>query len=112
MNIVAQHRSERSIATTQSLFDADPPGPPAGPLSGLFADIVFDRPLDHAFTYSVPEALAGAIGVGKRVEAPFGRGGKATIGFCVRVTAEPPDRASRSSRSRACSTRTRSSTIT
>ena len=40
----------------------------------LFADIVFDRPLDHAYTYSVPDHLRDKIGVGKRVECPFGDG--------------------------------------
>ena len=77
-------------STERSLFEAGPPNHPPGPLSDLFADIVFDRPLDHAFTYSVPEALAVEIGVGKRVEVPLGRGRKTTTGFCVRVTAEPP----------------------
>src|SRR6187551_2297259 len=90
MNIVVRDSSERTgIATPPSLFDAGPPDAPR-PLSGLFADIVFDRPLDHAFTYAVPEALAGQIGVGKRVEVPFGRGTKTTSGFCVRVTDVAP----------------------
>jgi primosomal protein N' (replication factor Y) len=73
-----------------TLFDTGEPNVAPGPLSGLFADIVFDRPLDHAFTYAVPESLAGKVGVGKRVEAPLGRGGKTTSGFCVRVTDVPP----------------------
>ena len=42
----------------------------------LFADIVFDRPMDQAFTYGVPDSLHAAIGVGRRVDAPFGRGAK------------------------------------
>ncbi len=65
--------------------------PPAA-ATGLFADIVFDRPLDHPYTYAVPASLVGKVGAGKRVEAPFGRGGKATPGFCVRVSANPPAR--------------------
>ena len=71
----------------------DPPStdPPAA-ATGLFADIVFDRPLDHPYTYAVPTALVGRVGAGKRVEAPFGRGGKATPGFCVRVSTNPPAR--------------------
>ena len=56
----------------------------------LFADIVFDRPLDHAFTYAVPDDLAHKIGVGKRRRAPFGKGGTFTAGFCVRVSEAPP----------------------
>ena len=58
--------------------------------SGLFADVVFDRPLDHAYTYAVPERLRGAVAVGKRVQAPFGRGDKATPGFCVRLSETAP----------------------
>ena len=60
---------------------------------GLFADVVFDRPLDHAFTYAVGPALADQVAVGKRVRAPFGRGDRAAVGYCVRVHTTPPDRA-------------------
>jgi primosomal protein N' (replication factor Y) len=63
------------------------------PATGVFADIVFDRPLDHAYSYAVPADLIERIGVGKRVEAPFGRGDKGTIGYCVRVHEVPPLRA-------------------
>lgn len=58
----------------------------------LFADVVFDRPLDHAYTYSVPDHLHARLAVGKRVEVPFGRGDKGTPGYCVRVSATAPDR--------------------
>jgi primosomal protein N' (replication factor Y) len=58
----------------------------------LFADVVFDRPLDHAYTYAVPEALRETIGVGKRVECPFGRGDKGTVGYVIRVADIPPVR--------------------
>jgi primosomal protein N' (replication factor Y) len=61
--------------------------------AGLFADVVFDRPLDHAYTYAVGESLRSSIAVGKRVRAPFGRGDKPTIGYCVRLTETPPQRA-------------------
>src|SRR5687767_5148253 len=57
-----------------------------GTTASLFAEIVFDRPLDHGYTYAVPDSLAAKVGVGKRVEVPFGKGGKNTVGFCVRVT--------------------------
>jgi primosomal protein N' (replication factor Y) len=91
MNTLAQTSAERStVASRKSLFETNQPPAQAGPLSGLYADVVFDRPLDHAFTYSVPEALVGAIGVGKRVEVPLGKGGKPTSGFCVRVLGEAP----------------------
>src|SRR5438067_9003786 len=61
--------------------------------TGLFAEVVFDRPLDHAYSYAVPESLREAIAVGKRVEAPFGRGDTATVGYCVGLRTRGPDRA-------------------
>src|SRR5207244_9826048 len=73
----------------RDLFDAGDAPPQA---SGLFADIVFDRPLDHAFTYAVPDELRDVVSVGKRVLVPFGKGDRSTIGFCVRVTDAPPPR--------------------
>ncbi len=74
----------------RDLFGLDEP--PAPPIAGLFADVVFDRPLDHAFTYAVGDDLKGSVGVGKRVRAPFGRGDRTTVGYCVRVTETPPPR--------------------
>lgn len=65
---------------------------PLPPSTGLFAEIVFDRPLDAAYTYGVPENFLASIAVGKRVEVPFGRGDKLTAGFCVNVTETSPDR--------------------
>src|SRR5262249_51350591 len=60
--------------------------------TGLFAEIVFDRPLDHAYTYAVPERWHGTLAVGKRVLAPFGRGDRATTGFCVGINQTPQTR--------------------
>src|SRR5947209_13685612 len=59
----------------------------------LYADVVFDRPLVHAYTYAVPDSLRDAVGVGKRVEAPFGRGDSTTVGYCVRIHTDAPERA-------------------
>ena len=77
-----------------STLEAEPPAVPdvVDPPT-LFADVVFDRPLDHAFTYAVPEHLHEEIAVGKRVEVPFGRGDKGTPGYCVRVSTNAPERA-------------------
>ncbi len=61
-------------------------------VTSLFAEIVFDRPLDHAYSYGVPDALREQVAVGKRVLAPFGRGDRQTIGFCVGVSTEQPSR--------------------
>ncbi len=77
-----------------STLEAEPPVVPdlAAPPT-LFADVVFDRPLDHAFTYAVPESLCDVIAVGKRVEVPFGKGNKGTPGYCIRLSDAVPERA-------------------
>ena len=51
--------------TETSLFDTSAP-------PGVFAEVVFDRPIDQAYTYAVPEALRDRITVGQRVECSFG----------------------------------------
>src|SRR5215475_4559383 len=79
------------ITMQRDLFNSG--ATPAPPTSGLFAEVVFDRPLDTAYTYAVPESLREAVAVGKRVQTPFGRGDKQTVGFCVGVTETPPGRA-------------------
>jgi primosomal protein N' (replication factor Y) len=79
--------------TQQIQRDLFPPeGETSEQTAGLFADVVFDRPLDHAFTYAVGPELRERIAVGKRVRAPFGRGDKATVGYCVRLSETPPER--------------------
>lgn len=81
------------MTSPPTLFETNEPGANStinAQNSSIFADIVFDRPLDHAFTYAVPNDLIDKIGVGKRVEAPLGKGGKITSGFCVRVSDIPP----------------------
>jgi primosomal protein N' (replication factor Y) len=69
------------------------PADPVVQTAGLFADVVFDRPLDHAYSYAVPDTLRDQVAVGKRVEAPFGKSDKTTVGYCVRLCETPPERA-------------------
>jgi primosomal protein N' (replication factor Y) len=64
--------------------------------TSFYAQIVFDRPLDSAYTYAVPPELRAAIKIGQRVEAPFGRGDRSTIGYCVGFTEDSPPRAAKS----------------
>jgi primosomal protein N' (replication factor Y) len=78
-------------ATQHDLFGPIETPPTAH--AGLFADVVFDRPLDHPYSYAVPDGLRSQIAVGKRVQVPFGRGDKATVGYCVGLGDKPPDRA-------------------
>jgi primosomal protein N' (replication factor Y) len=91
MAIVMSEDMSGSHLTQPELFAAPPPEPL--PVEGVFAEIVFDRPLDHGYTYRVPEALQHSIAIGKRVQAPFGKGDRATLGFCVGLTEAVPDRA-------------------
>jgi primosomal protein N' (replication factor Y) (superfamily II helicase) len=62
--------------------------------SGRFAEVVFDRPLDHAYTYAIPEGLA--VDPGQRVLVPFGQGNRPTVGFCVGISEEAPSRSVKS----------------
>src|SRR6266436_1011533 len=66
------------------------PPPSSGP--PLFAEVVFDRPLDHPFSYEVPDEWKLDVAVGKRVLVPFGRGNKPTVGFCVGLSERGPER--------------------
>jgi primosomal protein N' (replication factor Y) len=77
-------------ATQRDLFG--PIEAPPASRAGLFAEIVFDRPLDHAYSYAVPDELRSQVALGKRVLAPFGRGDKPTVGYCVGVSETAPDR--------------------
>jgi hypothetical protein len=47
------------------------------------AQLVFNRPVDKAFDYVIPDALRGQLQVGQRVKAPFGRGERLAVGYCV-----------------------------
>jgi primosomal protein N' (replication factor Y) len=76
------------------LFPEDPPPPEKSPGESfhLFAQVVFDRPLEVPYTYAVPPALEGVIRRGARVTAPLGRGDKRVPGWCVELTTDRPDR--------------------
>ena len=49
----------------------------------MAAQVVFNRPLETVYHYLVPDSLRELIAPGQRVQAPFGRGGRLSIGFCV-----------------------------
>jgi Uma2 family endonuclease len=90
------------MAATPRLFDEPPAEKSAGrslSLLATFADVVFDRPAEHVYTYAVPDELVSILRPGMRIEAPFGRGDKADVGYCVNVHGvAPPRRATRSTR--------------
>src|SRR4051794_30128798 len=77
------------------------PSPEMAPADepGLFAQIVFNRPLARPLTYRVPPEWADKIYVGQRVRAPLGRGNQPATGYVVDLSATPPGRATKSLRS-------------
>jgi primosomal protein N' (replication factor Y) len=63
----------------------------AAPIQGgVFAGIVFNRPIDQVFTYRVTGRWERMIAPGQRVRAPLGRGNKEVVGHCVWVDRQPP----------------------
>ncbi len=91
-----------SCSRQQSLFDSSPDPVPednrADPSSAweaaaradrLSARVVFNRPLDTAFHYLIPDELRDHLSPGQRVRVPFGRGNRSTVGFCVGLERPP-----------------------
>ncbi|QDT50212.1 Primosomal protein N' [Symmachiella dynata] len=68
----------------QQLFDDDPlPWELAAEEDVECAEVVFNRPMEQAFSYLVPEAWRGKLRAGQRVRCPFGRGNRPLTGYCV-----------------------------
>ena len=85
-----------SRSQQQHLFDAAPTQTPwedAAEADRMCAQVVFNRPLDTTFSYLVPDALRESIQPGQRVRAPFGRGDRQTVGYCVGIG--PPSASTR-----------------
>src|SRR5262245_52197142 len=55
-----------------------------------FARVVFNRPIRSTFIYGVPAVCENAVAPGKRVLAPFGKGNRRTLGYCVDLSTERP----------------------
>jgi primosomal protein N' (replication factor Y) len=75
-------------AKQQNLFgiEADEPAwETAAQDDRLTADVVFNRAVDEAYSYLVPDRLRGLIAAGQRVKAPFGKGDRPAVGYCVSV---------------------------
>jgi primosomal protein N' (replication factor Y) len=58
---------------------------------GVFAGVVFNRPIEQVLTYRVPGRLGNVIQVGQRVRVPLGRGDKLAVGYCVRIDRQAPE---------------------
>jgi primosomal protein N' (replication factor Y) len=80
-------------SSQRALFDAEtmPPDPLPWELAAendrMIARLVFNRPLDTLFDYLVPDGLRALVGPGQRMKAPFGKGDRMTVGYCVAVSA-------------------------
>jgi primosomal protein N' (replication factor Y) (superfamily II helicase) len=75
----------------RGLFAIEPePAPWELAEGGIVARVVFNRPLDTAYHYLVPEELQEMILPGQRVRVPFGRGDTLTLGYCVGISTDPP----------------------
>src|SRR5688500_11714556 len=77
----------------KNLFGEEEPAPLALPWEEvsdrLAAEVVFDLPIETTFHYLVPDELRELIEPGQRVRAPFGRGNKPTVGYCVALGPPP-----------------------
>ena len=64
-----------TMTLSPNLFGESDPIPDAelAPEATLFAEIVFDRPLDHAYSYAVPTELEASISVGKAWKRRLGK---------------------------------------
>ncbi len=73
-------------------FGIEPESGPVGQgVSGVFAGVVFNRPVDQVFTYRVPARLEDVLRPGARVRVPLGRGNTPAVGYCVRVDESLPE---------------------
>ena len=55
----------------------------------MIVRLVFNRPVDSEFDYLVPDELRTLVVPGQRVKAPFGKGDRLTVGYCVAINATP-----------------------
>ncbi len=71
----------------QGLFDfADLPDWEQAALDDIqIAEVVFNLPLQKPYSYLIPDDLRELLRPGMRVKAPFGRGHRQVIGYCVGV---------------------------
>lgn len=68
----------------QQLFNPDPaPWELADQEDLAGAQLVFNRPVDRIFDYILPDEFRGRLQPGQRVKAPFGRGDRLSVGYCV-----------------------------
>ena len=83
--MVAKKSSQPALFDAAS-FPPDPlPWEVAAENDRMIARLVFNRPVDTPFDYLVPDGLRTLIAPGQRVKAPFGKGDRPTVGYCVEI---------------------------
>jgi primosomal protein N' (replication factor Y) len=83
--VVAKKSSQPALFDAAS-FPPDPlPWEVAAENDRMIARLVFNRPVDTPFDYLVPDGLRMLIAPGQRVKAPFGKGDRPTVGYCVEI---------------------------
>lgn len=81
--------TQRNLFQPEDLPEAPTVWEQAAAADQLAAQIVFNRPLETAFHYLIPGELRGILKPGQRVKAPFGRGNRPTVGFCISIGPPP-----------------------
>src|SRR5262245_11775893 len=76
----------RPMSHQQTLFDTQPmPWELDLAHEQLVATVAFPGKVEKTFDYSVPDRLRHQLEAGRRVRAPFGRGDRIAVGYCVRL---------------------------
>ncbi|HEY2148969.1 MAG TPA: primosomal protein N', partial [Pirellulales bacterium] len=55
----------------------------------VVAGVIFPTGPDRPCDYVVPDELRDRVAAGMRVRAPFGRGNRSVVGYCVRLAVQP-----------------------
>ena len=84
--------SQKQLFDAASLPAEPMPWEAAADADRMIVRLVFNRPVDAEFDYLVPDELRTLIGPGQRVKAPFGKGDRPTVGYCVATDAAPSSR--------------------
>ncbi len=61
------------------------------PRHGLVAEVAVDLPVQHTYSFAVPEALESVLKLGHRVRVPLGRRGRLCTGFVTQLDRRPWD---------------------
>ena len=75
----------RQSTGQRELFDSQPAWEEDDARQGIVATVVLPDGVDKPLDYLVPEPLAAAVGPGKRVRVPLGRGNRERLAYCVAV---------------------------